>query len=334
VLAVIPLAFCYGGGELTAGDLVNYGQVVGIDPALLSYLGVEVEQGELSLEAGKVIIGGLIDDYFVDPNSTEWEPVAIDLATTPIEMGIYSYTGDRREIELDISGVLREGAGMYDGTIFMPLEDVIELNEWVMGARIDMRDFTYDQAVLRAESREATNAITEAIIEMGFQTDGMGDFLDQLNNFFTTMRLMLGGVGGIALLVAAFGVANTMTMAILERTKEIGLMKAIGARDRDVLTVFLIEAGLIGMCGGAAGVAVSLILQNTINQAMQNAPTDSSGIYFLPFDPSQIGDQLLIIPTELSLFAIGLATLVGLGAGLLPALRAARLPPVIALKQE
>jgi len=158
---------------------------------------------------------------------------------------------------------------------------------------------------------------------------------------------MLGGVGGVALLVAAFGVANTMTMAILERTKEIGLMKAIGATDRDVLTVFLIEAGLVGLAGGA-GVGLSFLLQNLINQgiaslsAQQGGSGQGGGISFLPIDTSQIGGSLFVIPPELAAFALVLATTVGLAAGLypalraarFPALRAARLPPVIALKME
>ncbi|MBC7815023.1 MAG: FtsX-like permease family protein, partial [Burkholderiales bacterium] len=122
--------------------------------------------------------------------------------------------------------------------------------------------------------------------------------------------------------------------AILERTREIGLMKAIGATDRDVLTVFLIEAGLVGMAGGLSGVGLSLFLQNVINQAVANAPTAEQGGIGLPFDTSQIGGNLVVIPPELTIFAIVLATAVGLGAGLYPALRAARLPPVIALKME
>lgn len=87
---------------------------------------------------------------------------------------------------------------------------------------------------------------------------------------------------------AAFGVANTMTMAILERIREIGLMKAVGATDRDALTVFLIEAALVGLTGGAAGVGVSLLIQNVINEAVRNAPVDQgTGIIFLPVDTSQ-----------------------------------------------
>jgi len=148
------------------------------------------------------------------------------------------------------------------------------------------------------------------------------------------MRLMLGGIGGVALLVAAFGVANTMTMAILERTREIGLMKALCARDRDVLLIFLIEAMLVGLGGGLAGLGVAYALQNAINGAIAAAPQGQGSVSFLPFDLSQMGGQLVIIRPELALFAVLLAALVGLGAGVLPAIRAARLPPVVALQQE
>ncbi len=99
---------------------------------------------------------------------------------------------------------------------------------------------------MQATSRETAGEVSDAIRELGFNAGGMGNFLNQINRFFTTMRLVLGGV---ALLVAAFGVANTMTMTILERTCEIGLMKAVGATDRDVLTIFLIEAALVGCRG-------------------------------------------------------------------------------------
>jgi ABC-type antimicrobial peptide transport system permease subunit len=162
----------------------------------------------------------------------------------------------------------------------------------------------------------------------------MGDFLNQLNGFFGTMRLMLGGVGGVALLVAAFGVANTMTMAILERTREIGLMKAIGASDSHILTIFLLEAGMVGLTGGIAGLGVAIVLQQVINQAIANAPVQEGGISFLPIDPSMLKGELVVIPPELMLFALGLALLVGMGAGLYPSLRAARLQPVIALKTD
>jgi putative ABC transport system permease protein len=333
VIAVIPMKTFMGGGEIIAGDYSNYAQVMGINPMLLPQLGVTAAQGQLALADGQTIFGGAISEYFIDPEAAEYEPIVVDVFNTPLELSMYSYQGDQREMDLVVNAVLEPGTGIYDNVVFMTLNEVNELNEWVLGERLDPDTFYYDQVIVRTDSRESTNAVAETITEMGFNTSSMGDFLDQLNGFFTAMRLMLGGIGSIALLVAAFGVANTMTMAILERTKEIGLMKAIGARDLDVLTIFLLEAGLVGFAGGAAGVAVSFALQNIINQAVQEVST-TGGIIYLPFDLSQVGGQLLVIPPELALFAIALATLVGLGAGLFPALRAARMAPVIALKME
>jgi putative ABC transport system permease protein len=340
VAAVIPQTFLQG-GELNANDYLGYAQIIGIDPALLPYLGVTAMQGQLTLNRGEAIVGAHVGDYFYDPNADPDEgfrPVVVDLYNTPTKLRLYQYsstTPTDRSITLNVSGMMAEGSS-YDYAILMPLRDVLAYNEWITGVAVDPETFRYDQVTVRATSRETTNDVSQAIRDLGYGAGGMGDYLNQLNQFFTTMRLMLGGVGGVALLVAAFGVANTMTMAILERTKEIGLMKAIGATDRDVLTIFLIEAGLVGLAGGAAGVGLSLFLQNLINQALLNAPQgdQGGGIYFLPFDPSQIGGSLVVIPPELTLFALLLATGVGLGAGLYPALRAARLPPVIALKME
>jgi putative ABC transport system permease protein len=111
-------------------------------------------------------------------------------------------------------------------------------------------------------------------------------------------------------------------------------MKAVGAADSHILTVFLLEAGMVGLAGGAGGVAVALLLQQAINQAVAGAPAQPGGMMFLPIDPNMLQGELVIIPPELVLFALGLALLVGMGAGFYPALRAARLQPVIALKTD
>jgi putative ABC transport system permease protein len=288
----------------------------------------------------ETIVGGMVGQQFYDPNSQDYQPLTLDLSTAPLTLLLYDSTGTNprpRKVTLKVSGVLQsQNGGSYDGMLLLPLNDVIEYNEWSSGVKIDPKTFTFDQVTIRTTSRETTNAVSDAVRKLGYMPGGMGEFLNQLNGFFTTMRLMLGGIGGVALLVAAFGVANTMTMAILERTKEIGLMKAIGATDRDVLTVFLMEAGMVGFSGGVAGVGVALALQNAVNSALRNQPQTEGGggMNFLPFDTSQIGGNLLVIPPELIFFAILLAMGVGLGAGLYPALRAARLPPVVALKSE
>lgn len=340
VAAVIPMVNLQG-GEMLAGEYTGYTQILGVDPTLLPYMGLQVTKGQLTLERGQALIGAHAGDYFNNPKASgdTYQPVQVDLFETPFKVKLYQYTSatpTERRVDITPAGLLQEGTSMYDYALIVPLEDVIRLNEWITGQEIDTKNFRYDQIVVRATDREVTLDVSTAIRELGYSAGGMGDFLNQINSFFGTMRLMLGGVGGVALLVAAFGVANTMTMAILERTKEIGLMKAIGASDRDILTVFLIEAGLVGLAGGLAGVGLSMLLRDAINQAVMNSAIDpaAGGIMFLPINPEQMGSGLIIIPPELSLFALALATLVGLGAGLYPSLRAARLPPVIALKME
>ncbi len=336
VAVVIPSAGLRGGAELRTDDgsgLISYPYILGIDPALLPYLGVSTQFGELALAEGQVIFGPAVADFFFDPDATEWQPITVDLLNTPLELRMYGADGTTRDMRLEVGAVLAPGSN-YDSAMIVPIRDMLAWNEWMTGQEFDPETFTFDQILVRATSRETVNDLSQDIKDLGYTVYGMADFLNQLNSFFGTMRIMLGGVGGVALLVAAFGVANTMTMAILERTKEIGLMKAIGATDSNVLTVFLIEAGLVGFVGGVVGVLLSFGLQSLINQAVANAPTGEGGVIFLPIDPTQIGGNLIIIPSELAVFAIVLATCVGLGAGLYPALRAARMAPVVALKSE
>jgi ABC-type antimicrobial peptide transport system permease subunit len=214
----------------------------------------------------------------------------------------------------------------------LPIQTVIDLNDRLSTSSSDSDDLVYNQIIVQASSREAVDTLMDDLQELGYNATGMGSYLSQLNGFFGIMRLMLGGVGGVALLVAAFGVANTMTMAILERTREIGLMKAVGATDRAVLTVFLIEAGLVGLIGGISGLAISYLLQYVVNTLLAN--NLSGTISIMSINITQLNGSLIVIPAQLSILALGLATGIGIGAGLSPALRAARMTTVIALRTE
>ena len=321
VSAVIPMLDLSSWGELHAGDYTGGGQMLGIDPRYLPYLGVTVSAGDLAITSGQAVAGASVGENFYDPTVEEYTPVSVDILNMPLQAKIYSQDGtNTRDVDLKISGVLTAGTS-YDYALFLPIQDIIDLNEWITGQPADPDTFVYTQILVIASSRETAASVSESIRDLGFNAGGMGDFLNQINGFFMTMRLVLGGVGGVALLVAAFGVANTMTMAILERTREIGLMKAVGATDRDVLTIFLFEAALVGLIGGLSGLGVSFVVQRLINQAVANLPQgdgSGGGIVFLPVDVSQIGGNLVVIPADLAAVCAGAGDAGGRERGVIP----------------
>jgi putative ABC transport system permease protein len=336
VRAVIPIQRLASSIEMYSGDYIGYGEVFGVDPRLLPYMGLQAGAGELSLAPGKVFAGHYVSQNFYDTSDDEgWVQVTVDLLNDPVEIQISNWhTGASRKLDASFSGVVAESNSYNDYVLYMNIDDVRRWNTWLNGIEFDPETAIYDMIMVHATDREAVNDVMAAIRDLGYGATGLGDYLNNLNSFFVTMRLMLGAIGGVALLVAAFGVANTMMMAILERTREIGIMKAVGASNEAILTLFLLESGLVGLVGGTTGVVLSKVLQNLVNTGLANAPQGEGGVYFLPFDPSQIGDKLMVIPPELIVFAVLLATGVGVAAGLYPAWRAANLPPVLALKYD
>jgi putative ABC transport system permease protein len=163
---------------------------------------------------------------------------------------------------------------------------------------------------------------------MGFNVQSDRQQLEQASSFFVTLQAILGGIGAIALLVAAFGIANTMSMAILERTREIGLMKAVGASNKDVMIVFLGESGGIGLLGGLGGVLLGIglnVVLNLVGQSMQLGQA-MTGV--------NEATNITHTPIWLPIFAALFATLIGVVSGAYPASRAAGLSPITALKYE
>jgi ABC-type antimicrobial peptide transport system permease subunit len=136
---------------------------------------------------------------------------------------------------------------------------------------------------------------------------------------------LLGSVGGLALLVAALGVANTMMMAIYERTREIGVLKALGASAREIRRLFTIEAGMIGLIGGVFGLIFGSLLGKLVDWIAHR--------YLISEGITGVGD-LSVVPWWLAVGALVFAAVVGILAGLYPAARAARLDPVTALRHE
>jgi putative ABC transport system permease protein len=221
--------------------------------------------------------------------------------------------------------------GFGSGRLLIPLP----VAETLRAAQVnDLRDVlrgsspsgkpAYASLSVRVKSPSLVDATEKKIKDLGFSAFSLLDASKSLRIFFSVFDLLLGIFGSLALAVATLGIVNTLVMAILERRREIGVLKALGAADSDVKQLFFVEAGVMGLAGGVLGVLLGWL----IGQAL----TFATNIYLkrqeLP------GVQISSVPLWLIAGAIGFAVLVSLIAGLYPASRAAKLNPVDALRYE
>jgi len=183
----------------------------------------------------------------------------------------------------------------------------------------------YDLAVVRVADPVQLTGVRQKITELGFGSFSIVDEIDQIRTVFLIIDSVLGLLGGISLLVASFGIANTMIMSILERTREIGIMKAIGAEDREIKLIFFVEAAVIGIAGGVIGVLVAWGIDALANRLAYRFILKPQGASFIDF---------FDLPIYLTLGAILFALMVSILAALYPASRAARIDPVRALRHD
>ena len=237
-----------------------------------------------------------------------------------------------RELTLHVVGITDEEpyGGMRSfaqGHVFIPMNLALSLK--VMQTS-DLRRATqtasasYQQLVGVVKSPTQVQSVADTIRGWGFGTFSLLDATRNLRRFFAILDMFLAIFGSLALAVASLGIINTLVMAILERRREIGIMKAIGASDGDVRSLFFAEAGAMGIFGGVGGVALGWLIGQAINFG--------TNIYLerQEFPPEKIWS----VPLWLVGGAIAFSLLVSLAAGLYPAARAAKLNPVEALRYE
>jgi macrolide transport system ATP-binding/permease protein len=182
-------------------------------------------------------------------------------------------------------------------------------------AQFGLQQTTYTGLYVIADRLDRVSTVRTAITAVGYSTSAPENLIASVRRYLRVVEIVLAGVGGIALVVAALGIANALFAAVRERRREIGVLKAIGARDRDVLRVFVIEALVVGVLGGLIGAAMGTATAASVGAAVNRYLT-SQGV---------AGIRLAVSVPLLALAVLGSGVL-AVAAGLAPALRAARLP--------
>jgi len=336
VVAVTPVISEWG--TLKIGRVMTHVSIMGVRPEVLEKFNYEVQEGRMLQASDKnaIIFGNMIPHWFYDPNSmmgsSEPTNVITDRLVFAGDPGWRPPGGQNVEIpefRLRGVGVLAMTGDQADYQAYMKIDDLEKIQEEIRKARGERvhptATKTYDQAIICVEDLNASTNVSKELRAMDYQTWSPADWIESMREQARMIQGVLGGIGGISLFVAALGITNTMIMSIYERTKEIGVMKVLGANLKDIRKMFLQEAGMIGFIGGAAGVMLSYFLSFLMNTVLSDAIGMALGIY---------GGAISVIPVWLALASLVFATAIGMIAGFYPAKRAMELSALESLRNE
>lgn len=318
-------------GRYTAGVTVY-----GVDPKAMPYLGYSVQEGGALFDetSGDVILVGqnILTD-FRNPKMNwqmqmSMEPPQLNLMEEKVSItSDHSYgTKDANKaikpVNVKVVGIL-DGDGETSYNVYMPLSLMEKVKKAEQKGQTDadkdrnnqQKKGVYNQALVKAKETKQVTSILNQIKDMGFEAYSLTEYLESTQKTSRMMQIVLGAIGAVSLFVAAIGITNTMIMSIYERTREIGIMKVIGASLGDIRRLFLTEAAFIGFSGGLIGLLLSELISLIINVAAGDMFSSS-------------------IPLWLALASIVFATMVGLLAGYFPARRAMNLSALSAIKTE
>lgn len=254
----------------------------------------------------------------------------------------YSYfSSSMKRVPIKVTGVTAGNADSYSEysyscyTKLDALKDFLKqnysLNEVIPGQPTDRdgkpyRDLKYSQIIVKVDESNNVEEVLQTIQNMGYRAEANKEWLEEIEKEFMIIEAVLGGIGAVSMLVAAISIANTMTMSIYERTKEIGIMKVLGCGLGNIRSMFLAEAAFIGFLGGLAGIGLSYLLSFVVNRVAPSFVSESMDL--------AEGAQISQIPPWLVLVAIIFSTIIGMIAGFFPAQRATKLSPLAAIRNE
>lgn len=297
------------GGKASNADKKTDIVVTAVDPDFFRYDDVEIVEGKIftNEEDGIIVSSVLAKILDFDNSSIIGENLNISVMVPGEDM-----THSSKDLKIAVSGVVQDNSSSF---IYLP----------VKALELDSDDsIIYTSLKVKVNNQENLAGVKKEIETVGFSVVSIADTINQISSVFGVVKIILAIFGGFALLVSAIGMFNTMTVALLERTRDIGIMKSIGVDNRDVYMMFLAEAIVIAVIGGAAGVGGGILISQLINGL----------IGWIANAVGAESVQLFYTPFWFALSVLGFSVIVGSSTGFYPAKRAARLNPLDALRYE
>jgi ABC-type antimicrobial peptide transport system permease subunit len=297
--------------QLSLGGINTDTAAVAVDPSFFRLDGIaavagklfegeEKGAGVLSTAAVKLlgktpedITGKSASTFLTLTNEVEGAPVVTELSGSTLIVGVV------------------ENEDMSE--IFVPLS-----------ALGDAVPDSFDRLKVKVERNDFMEEVRNQILDQGFVVSSLSDTIDQANKIFRIVQLVLGLFGLVALIVSAIGMFNTMTIALMERTSEIGIMRSIGITRGDIRKMFLVESMLMGFLGGLVGLILSTVAGKAVN----------FGINVLAARYGAPAVNIFLTPAWFMLVVIGFSTIIGFLTGVYPSIRASKLNPLDALRYK
>lgn len=361
--------------ELTAGEKDRYQMrwvnIVGFSKDSMEKFGLELIEGTFPKEPFEVLAGqytayNLMDTqrpegsntidrwsymYTYDPQlgyetyneNAELPDPYLNLCGQEMTMQMRSYEDYDKTYEqkIKITGVVKQDYNKdystSEGLIFM-VTDLQALRKMVFPTS-NTRELTYNQIYVKATDIDLVESVESEVKKLGYSTWSMESIRKPMQDEARQRQMMFGGLGAVSLFVAALGITNTMIMSISERTREIGVMKALGCYLGNIRATFLMEAGFIGLIGGIAGAIISYIISLVINLVSKKPDfgmVEGFGQWWemLISVMQPENSPVSIVPLWLAGFAVIFSIVIGLGSGFYPANKAVHISALEAIKRE